>query len=407
MCCRWTSILKSMKGKTLMKMKRLILGCFIVMNLYSSLVIVGQEVTRVKISGRVIDASTKTPLHFANVFLSNTTLGAATDTTGQFVIHNVPLGTYDLVVTMIGYDNQVRKISASHLEDAGLEFNMKPAVIKGEKLEVTAERPKQWKKDLKQFKSLFFGKSRNAKKCKILNPEVLDFEKDKEKNLFKAIAQSALEIENESLGYHIKFYLETFEFANEKIIHTKGTALFFELTPKNDKEKKKWAKNRLKAYRGSMRHFLVSLMSGRLKGEGFYMRNILRPSKYMDDYFADNIFPEDILQEGLQSHEKELFFQDYLRVVYDQENEPVEYEQESQRTVSTRRSRGYPFRSRLDNNIHERNDYQISWLKMNGLVPVKCNDLGIIDEPKALRTFGFWAWERFGDELPLDYVAEK
>ena len=67
----------------------------------------------VKIKGRVIDASTEAPLHFANVFLSNTSKGAATDEDGLYSIVNVPMGTYELVVSMMGYQLETIKTGYS------------------------------------------------------------------------------------------------------------------------------------------------------------------------------------------------------------------------------------------------------------------------------------------------------
>ena len=49
----------------------------------------------------VFDAETGYPLHFANVLLSGTTLGAATDSTGVFSIVNIPLGVHELVVSNV------------------------------------------------------------------------------------------------------------------------------------------------------------------------------------------------------------------------------------------------------------------------------------------------------------------
>lgn len=56
-----------------------------------------------KISGIVIDAKTKAPLAGVNVSIVNTNKGSATDTKGYFAILNVPPGTYDIRVSMIGY----------------------------------------------------------------------------------------------------------------------------------------------------------------------------------------------------------------------------------------------------------------------------------------------------------------
>ncbi len=56
-----------------------------------------------KIVGRVYDASTKQGLPGVNVIIEGTTMGAATDLDGYFVILNVPPGTYDVTAQMIGY----------------------------------------------------------------------------------------------------------------------------------------------------------------------------------------------------------------------------------------------------------------------------------------------------------------
>ncbi|MCX7798272.1 MAG: carboxypeptidase-like regulatory domain-containing protein, partial [Melioribacter sp.] len=58
------------------------------------------------VSGRVIDKSTKEPLIGANVVVLNTSLGAATDYEGKFVIHHIPVGKHTLQISYIGYETQ-------------------------------------------------------------------------------------------------------------------------------------------------------------------------------------------------------------------------------------------------------------------------------------------------------------
>ena len=59
-----------------------------------------------KISGKIIDSSTDEPMPGVNVVLEGTNLGAATDLEGEYVILNVPPGTYALRTSMIGYGPQ-------------------------------------------------------------------------------------------------------------------------------------------------------------------------------------------------------------------------------------------------------------------------------------------------------------
>jgi hypothetical protein len=56
-----------------------------------------------KISGIVTDAKTGEHLIGANVIIEGTTMGAATDVDGYYVILNVQPGTYNLRISMIGY----------------------------------------------------------------------------------------------------------------------------------------------------------------------------------------------------------------------------------------------------------------------------------------------------------------
>ena len=55
------------------------------------------------VNGFVREASSGEPISYANVFLSNTVLGAATSRDVYFVISDIPSGEYIINVTMIGY----------------------------------------------------------------------------------------------------------------------------------------------------------------------------------------------------------------------------------------------------------------------------------------------------------------
>lgn len=56
------------------------------------------------IRGKIIDVETLEPLIAANVIIEYTTLGAATDVEGNFIIAKVPTGSYKLVITYVGYE---------------------------------------------------------------------------------------------------------------------------------------------------------------------------------------------------------------------------------------------------------------------------------------------------------------
>ena len=56
------------------------------------------------ITGNVTDAGNGNGLAGANVVVGGTTMGAAADADGYFVIENVPDGTYTLTASVIGYE---------------------------------------------------------------------------------------------------------------------------------------------------------------------------------------------------------------------------------------------------------------------------------------------------------------
>ncbi|MDX9760390.1 MAG: TonB-dependent receptor, partial [Bacteroidota bacterium] len=92
------------------------------------------------ISGKVHDAITQEPLVGANVFVRETTLGAATDLDGRFTITNVPAGTYRVQVSMIGYKPQVAPdVVSAPGRVSQLDFALQPTTIDLEEVVVEAE----------------------------------------------------------------------------------------------------------------------------------------------------------------------------------------------------------------------------------------------------------------------------
>lgn len=59
------------------------------------------------IEGTIIDMTTKKPIPFANIIVMGTNLGAASDEEGKYFIKNIPLNTYRLRASVIGYTPQI------------------------------------------------------------------------------------------------------------------------------------------------------------------------------------------------------------------------------------------------------------------------------------------------------------
>ena len=86
------------------------------------LIIVSELIISQSINGFVREEKTGEPISYANVFLSNTTLGSATNRDGYFVIKNVPEGSYEINVTMIGYGVYKNEIKMSKEKSTRLEI---------------------------------------------------------------------------------------------------------------------------------------------------------------------------------------------------------------------------------------------------------------------------------------------
>jgi hypothetical protein len=90
--------------------------------------------------GVVKDAQTKEELIGANVVVKGTNLGAATDIDGKFIIINVPVGTYDLTVSMVGYTTKtLNRVIVSADRVTTLEISLDQTTIQGQEVIVTAK----------------------------------------------------------------------------------------------------------------------------------------------------------------------------------------------------------------------------------------------------------------------------
>lgn len=95
-----------------------------------------------KINGIVRDASTNEALIGANVLIEGTTIGAATNIDGYYVITNVPPGTYNLKVSMVGYAAQTIRDVRVNI-DLTTEINavLKSSTFETEEVVVVATQP--------------------------------------------------------------------------------------------------------------------------------------------------------------------------------------------------------------------------------------------------------------------------
>lgn len=91
------------------------------------------------ITGNVSDATTGEALPAANVLVVGTSLGAATDLDGHYVISGVPSGSYTLRVSYVGYTNRKVEVTVEDHQVATENVKLKPVGVKGKTVVVTAQ----------------------------------------------------------------------------------------------------------------------------------------------------------------------------------------------------------------------------------------------------------------------------
>ena len=224
------------------------------------------------ISGKVFSAKDSTALEGVSVYFDGTSVGTVTGKTGVFRIEKDKSGRAPLVISFLGYENLVLKVS----EDTK-EF---PSIFLQEKEEMLAEviiEPDTWSrvKKLRIFRQEFLGNSLEAAKCKIKNEEAIKLYFIPSKNVLSAEFSEPLEIVNKHLGYRISYDLSLFEvqfldppgsYRGRKMVLFEGTSFFEEL---RKKVRKRYERHRSQEYNGSTLHFMRSLAAHELKENRF------------------------------------------------------------------------------------------------------------------------------------------
>lgn len=341
----------------------------------SSLISSGQNYTA-SIEGYVFDKETGKGIESVNVYLSNTTFGDATDADGYFRIGPVPPGMHELVASVVGYKVDSRMIEVEDGPSDSYDFRLRPEIYQSETIEVSAAEQAQWFKDVKNFKKYFLGSTSFAKKCRIENEYVLDFEWDLPDILY-AKASKPLIIINNALGFRITLVLLRFSWEKNNMRWSWVIKPHYEeMEPESEDEAEEWAENRRKSYRGSLHHFLLALVSNEIRQNNY---NIQFTKKAADRLAPLERFPAYagmIVREALLPNENVIAFENFLKVVY----------------------RG----AYMSYNPPR---HQTSWLRLRR-EQVTLDENGYAKEYQPFEVYGYWATLGVANILPRYYFIE-
>lgn len=343
--------------------------------------------TYYSISGKVIDAATKLPMQAASVFAQNTTMGTATDAEGNFKLQ-LPNGGYDLVITFTGYQTETKRISTADADNKSMviELKQKEKAMEDLVIRSTSEVKDGWAKYGDFFLENFIGKTANSGVCTIKNTDALKFYFSKKRNRLKVLAEVPIEIENEALGYHIKYALDsfTYEYNTQVSLYT-GYPLFEEMVPLNEEQKVKWQTNRALAYRGSVLHFMRSLYSKQLKEEGFEIQFLVKTNDkdtaiaLKNFYSAVNYKKDDSTQT--------------VEVLPNQADVAVIY------------NKAKPEQGYLSANSGEPDQFQLSVFSFTPHESVIIEQNGYYFEQSSMIINQYLGWKKMADMLPYDFIA--
>jgi len=108
--------------------------------LITAIAVMAQSAGKGKIFGSVVDSETGQPIIGANVYLEDTSLGAASDLDGNFAIFNVPAESYTLVVSVVGYaETKINNVKILNNKITKLDISITPEILTTEVVVVEAK----------------------------------------------------------------------------------------------------------------------------------------------------------------------------------------------------------------------------------------------------------------------------
>ncbi|MEP1138623.1 MAG: carboxypeptidase-like regulatory domain-containing protein, partial [Balneola sp.] len=195
------------------------------------------------ISGKVIDKETKQPIPGANVYLSDTVVGASTDENGMYSFKTDLSGDYTLSVTFVGYSSKNNPLLLEQNIDIVVNFELVEATLQLDQIEISGS-DKKWAKQIAQFKDFFLGTDEFATITFIENPEVINFEETGADNTLSVSSLEPLIINNHALGYKISVQFGDVRFDPfSKIGSYVVFPRFSEMETTSTRQQKIWEKN--------------------------------------------------------------------------------------------------------------------------------------------------------------------
>ena len=116
---------------------RKLIKCCLVLSIFITQAALAQGTG--SITGTIYDKATKDGLPGANVLVEGTTIGAATDLDGKFVLRNVPVGSHTITASYIGYVSESIDVNIVANRMLEQDFALSVKTLEGKEVVITAQ----------------------------------------------------------------------------------------------------------------------------------------------------------------------------------------------------------------------------------------------------------------------------
>ena len=331
------------------------------------------------ISGKIIDSATREPLSGASVYCQNTTVGTTTNKQGEYVLE-LRSGGYDLVTTYTGYRSARRRISAQDGRIAEIELVQEDKSLGEVVVKSSSEVKDGWEKYGNFFTAQFLGSTPNAAATRLLNPQVLHFFFLKRANKLRVMADEPLQIENQALGYQLRYSLDSFVYYYNNSISTYRGFCFYTELEGSDSLKLVWTRNRNRAYEGSKLQFMRSYYDSTLTQDGFTI-NMLDETNNTNFYPVGNVYDTSYYGSLDSSGQVEIWYPRKISVAFAKKPEPE-----------------YLSQFKLPKDV----PIQLSYIDV--MQPIAILENGYYYDQKDWVNQGYWSWKNLADQLPYDFT---
>ena len=221
------------------------------------------------VTGQITDRYDGTPIPGAAVFIARTTTGTQTDRYGNFSITAPIQGSFEIVVSHIGFEPAFHSIDTPQSSHR-INFALRERINLLEEVVVSPCIPHS-RRDIDFFWRTILGENPSNRGMQVLNPEVVQFCLIAN-DILRAFADEPIEIVNHNMGYHISYILIDFkhDYRNE-ITRVSGVPFFTELTPQNNRQNNRWERRRQEVYSVSLTRFIRALYQEQLYKNGFFL----------------------------------------------------------------------------------------------------------------------------------------